>query len=148
MALAEYIAGSESAFAEMMNQQAEALGLFNTQFRNATGLPAEGHYTSAWDLALLTQAYIRQFPENYAIYAEKSLYLQRHRTAQPQPAALAEPRRGWRQDWLHRRSRLLLLASAVAGRHAADFRGHGRRQAMPPRVQESQELLSLRLPLL
>lgn len=72
VALAEHIAGSESAFADMMNQQAATLGLSNSQFRNSTGLPAEDHYTSAWDLALLTQAYIRQFPENYALYARKS----------------------------------------------------------------------------
>ena len=71
VALAEHIAGSESAFADMMNQQAAALGLLNSQFRNSTGLPAEDHYTSAWDLAVLTQAYIRQFPENYALYAKK-----------------------------------------------------------------------------
>lgn len=72
VALAEHIAGSESAFAEMMNQQAEVLGMVNSQFRNATGLPAEGHHSSAWDMALLTREYIRRFPENYALYAKKT----------------------------------------------------------------------------
>lgn len=72
VALAEHIAGSEDAFAEMMNQQAEMLGMVDSQFRNSTGLPAEGHYSSAWDMAVLTRQYIRRFPENYAIYAEKS----------------------------------------------------------------------------
>lgn len=72
VALAEHIAGSEDAFAEMMNQQAEMLGMVDSQFRNSTGLPAEGHYSSAWDMAVLTREYIRRFPENYAIYAEKS----------------------------------------------------------------------------
>ena len=72
VALAEYIAGSEAAFAGMMNQRAAELGMVNSSFRNATGLPAEDHYTSAWDLALLTRAYIRQFPENYALNSEKS----------------------------------------------------------------------------
>lgn len=72
VALAEHIAGSESAFAEMMNQQAQALGMVDSQFRNATGLPAEGHHSSAWDMAQLTREYIRRFPENYAIYAKKT----------------------------------------------------------------------------
>ena len=72
VALAEHIAGSEAAFADMMNQQATELGMVNTNFRNATGLPAEDHYTSAWDLALLTRAYIRRFPENYALNSEKA----------------------------------------------------------------------------
>jgi len=72
VALAEHIAGSEGAFADMMNRQADELGFTATQFRNATGLPAEDHYTSARDLATLTQEYIRRFPENYAIYSERS----------------------------------------------------------------------------
>ena len=72
VALAEHIAGSESAFADMMNQQAGMLGMVDSQFRNSTGLPAEDHHSSAWDMALLTREYIRRFPDNYAIYAEKS----------------------------------------------------------------------------
>ena len=72
VALAEHIAGSEGAFADMMNRQADELGLTATQFRNSTGLPADDHYTSARDLAILTREYIRRFPENYAIYAERS----------------------------------------------------------------------------
>jgi D-alanyl-D-alanine carboxypeptidase (penicillin-binding protein 5/6) len=72
IAIAEYVAGSESAFADMMNEQARKLGMTDSQFQNATGLPAPDHLTSAWDLALLTRALIRDFPEHYAIYAEKS----------------------------------------------------------------------------
>jgi D-alanyl-D-alanine carboxypeptidase (penicillin-binding protein 5/6) len=72
IAIAEYIAGSESAFADMMNEQAKRLGMTGTHFQNATGLPAPDHYTTAWDLALLTRALIRDYPEHYAIYAEKS----------------------------------------------------------------------------
>lgn len=71
VALAEYIAGSEEAFADLMNQHAERLGLKNTRFVNATGLPAEGHYSSPRDLAIIGQALIRDFPEQYKIYAEK-----------------------------------------------------------------------------
>ena len=72
VALAEHIAGSEDAFADMMNQQAAQLGMTTTQFKNATGLPAKDHYTSAWDLALLTRDYVKRFPESYAIYSERS----------------------------------------------------------------------------
>ncbi len=72
VALAEHIAGSEAAFADMMNRQADDLGLTATQFRNATGLPADDHYTSARDLAILTKDYVERYPGNYAIYAEKS----------------------------------------------------------------------------
>lgn len=71
VAMAEYIAGSEEAFADMMNQQAAALQLSNTSFRNATGLPAEGHYSSAFDMARLARAIIDEDPEHYAIYAQK-----------------------------------------------------------------------------
>jgi D-alanyl-D-alanine carboxypeptidase (penicillin-binding protein 5/6) len=72
IAVAEHIAGSESAFADMMNQQAALLGMSDTQFVNATGLPDESHRTSAWDLAQLTISLIETYPDHYAIYSEKS----------------------------------------------------------------------------
>ena len=72
VAVAEHIAGSESAFADMMNQQAQQLGMLSSYFINATGLPAEGHVVTAADLALLTNSLIRDFPEHYAMYAQRS----------------------------------------------------------------------------
>jgi len=66
IALAEHVAGSEAAFAQLMNAYAKQLGLENTHFVNATGLTAEGHYSSARDLALLGRALARDFPEAYA----------------------------------------------------------------------------------
>lgn len=71
VAVAEHIAGSEAAFADLMNQHADLLGLQNTNFLNATGLPAEGHKSSAADLATLARAIINDFPELYSIYSEK-----------------------------------------------------------------------------
>lgn len=71
VAVAEHIAGSESAFAGLMNQHAELLGMENSHFVNATGLPAEGHYAAAKDLALLARAIIQKFPEHYGVYSEK-----------------------------------------------------------------------------
>lgn len=71
VALAEHVAGSESAFVGYMNHQAQLLGMTNTQFQNATGWPAEGHYSSARDIAILTAAVIREFPETYSYYKVK-----------------------------------------------------------------------------
>ncbi|WP_415882507.1 D-alanyl-D-alanine carboxypeptidase family protein [Neptuniibacter sp. QD72_48] len=71
VAVAEHIAGSEPAFADLMNQHADLLGMQNTNFLNATGLPAEGHKSSAADLATLARAIINDFPELYSIYSEK-----------------------------------------------------------------------------
>jgi serine-type D-Ala-D-Ala carboxypeptidase (penicillin-binding protein 5/6) len=71
VALAEHIAGSEDVFADLMNQHAQKLGMLNTNFENSNGLPADGHLSTARDLALLTAAMIRDYPEEYAIYKEK-----------------------------------------------------------------------------
>jgi len=65
VALAEHIAGSESVFAEMMNQHAAAIGMRSSHFQNATGLPADDHKTTARDLATLARAIIEEFPEYY-----------------------------------------------------------------------------------
>jgi D-alanyl-D-alanine carboxypeptidase (penicillin-binding protein 5/6) len=66
VALAEFVAGSESVFAEMMNQSAQALGMHSTHFVNATGLPNDDHYSTARDLATLARAIIEEFPDYYA----------------------------------------------------------------------------------
>jgi len=71
VALAEHIAGSESAFAGYMNHQAELLGMTNSNFVNATGWPHENHYSSARDIATLTRAIIREFPLSYQYYKER-----------------------------------------------------------------------------
>jgi D-alanyl-D-alanine carboxypeptidase (penicillin-binding protein 5/6) len=81
IALAEQVAGGEYAFADLMNQQAELLGMNNTQYMNSTGLPAEGMYTSAKDLSLMAQAIISDHPEYYKIYAKK--YFQHNNINQP-----------------------------------------------------------------
>ena len=66
IALAEHVAGSEEAFAALMNAYAARIGLKNSHFVDATGLTADGHYSTARDLALLGRALIRDFPETYA----------------------------------------------------------------------------------
>ena len=72
IAVAEYIAGSEDSFADLMNQHAKRLGMKNSHFVNATGWPAKNHYSTAQDLAILSRALIRDFPQHYSIYGEKS----------------------------------------------------------------------------
>lgn len=71
VALAEHIAGSEEKFVELMNEYAERLGLSSTSFRNSTGWPAEGHLSTARDLAILSRAMISHFPNFYSLFAEK-----------------------------------------------------------------------------
>lgn len=69
IALAQHVAGSVDAFAALMNMYAERIGMKNTHFENPTGLPAEGHVSSARDLALLGRALIHNFPEAYSYNA-------------------------------------------------------------------------------
>ena len=71
VALAEHVAGSESTFAELMNTHAQRLGMENSHFVNATGLPDPDHYITARDIAIVSAATIREFPEYYAWYAVK-----------------------------------------------------------------------------
>jgi serine-type D-Ala-D-Ala carboxypeptidase (penicillin-binding protein 5/6) len=73
VALAEHVAGTEGAFVDLMNAQARALGMNDTHFTNSHGLPTEeAQYTSARDMARLAQALIRDFPEHYGYYSERS----------------------------------------------------------------------------
>lgn len=71
VALAEYVAGSEGAFADLMNQYAAQLGMTNTNYVNSTGFTEENHYTSARDIAILSKALIRDYPEHYSLYKQK-----------------------------------------------------------------------------
>jgi D-alanyl-D-alanine carboxypeptidase (penicillin-binding protein 5/6) len=71
VALAEHVAGSEATFAELMNTHARRLGMTNSHFVNADGLPSPEHYSTARDLSLVTAATIKEFPEYYAWYAQK-----------------------------------------------------------------------------
>ncbi len=76
-AMAEHLAGSEPAFAELMNQEAARLGMKDTHFVNATGMPDPGHLTTAYDLAILARSIIRDSSKYYPIYAEKEFTFNR-----------------------------------------------------------------------
>ena len=71
VAMADYVAGSQDSFVNLMNRYAEQLKLQNTHFKTVHGLDADGQYTSATDMALLSQALIRDTPDEYALHKEK-----------------------------------------------------------------------------
>lgn len=71
VALAEHIAGSEAGFVELMNRAAAELGMTGTHFENSTGLPSPEHYSTALDIARVTSALIREYPEYYKYYSIK-----------------------------------------------------------------------------
>jgi len=71
VALAEHVAGSEEAFSSLMNHYAELLGMKDTNFVNSTGLPDPDHYSTARDIAIMSAATVRDFPDYYSWYAEK-----------------------------------------------------------------------------
>ncbi|UFH49754.1 D-alanyl-D-alanine carboxypeptidase family protein [Pseudomonas sp. KNUC1026] len=74
VALSEHIAGSEDAFADMMNTQAQKLGMVNSHFMNPTGLPNPDHYSTAHDIGILARAIIHEDPAHYAIYSQKEFF--------------------------------------------------------------------------
>lgn len=71
IAISEHVAGSEDAFAQLMNSTAKNLGMSNTHFQNASGWPADNHYSTARDLAVLSKRIVHDYPEDYGLYAEK-----------------------------------------------------------------------------
>lgn len=71
VAMAEHLAGSEETFANLMNQQAKALGMNNSHFMDTNGLPDPQHYTTPYDMAILARAIIFNFPEDYKWYSQK-----------------------------------------------------------------------------
>lgn len=72
VALAEHTYMTEEAFAEVMNEKAAEIGMKNSHFKNASGLPDPEHLTTAYDLALLSRALIKNFPDHYKYYSQKS----------------------------------------------------------------------------
>ena len=77
VALAEHVAGHQPAFVEMMNRQAEKIGMMDSYFTNPHGLDADEQFTTAYDMALLTRALISELPELYSLFKEKSFTFQK-----------------------------------------------------------------------
>ncbi|MBT5899909.1 MAG: D-alanyl-D-alanine carboxypeptidase [Candidatus Pelagibacter sp.] len=72
IALAEGIAGSEAAFASMMNDKAKSIGMINTNFSNSSGIYSEDNYSTVSDIALMSVYLIKEFPELYKMYSERT----------------------------------------------------------------------------
>jgi D-alanyl-D-alanine carboxypeptidase (penicillin-binding protein 5/6) len=71
VALAEHVAGSEPVFVDLMNQYARQIGMASTHFQNSPGMPSPEHYTTAHDIALLSRALIKEYPEYYKFYSQR-----------------------------------------------------------------------------
>lgn len=74
VAMAEHVAGAEDVFVQLMNQNASRLGMQNTHYTDSTGMPNPDHYSTAYDIALLTRAIIKDFPEDYTWYKQKWIF--------------------------------------------------------------------------
>ncbi|MEB3753782.1 D-alanyl-D-alanine carboxypeptidase PBP5/6 [Acinetobacter sp. MD2(2019)] len=90
-AMAEHISGNEGTFAYTMNQEAKRLGMTNTHFINATGLPAEGHYSTAKDMAVLAQHIIHDSAKYYPIYSERSFAFNNIKQGNRNPLLYTDP---------------------------------------------------------
>lgn len=96
VAMAEHIGGSELAFSQMMNAMAHRLGMKNTLFQNASGWPVDDHYSTARDMAILSEHIINDYPEQYSLYSQKSYqYGTDHRTGKPLAAQSNRNRLLW-----------------------------------------------------
>ena len=110
VALAEGVGGTVEHFVELMNEQAKALGMKNTTYKNPEGLTAPGHTTTARDLSMLATRLMRDFPGVRAVLRHQEVPLPGHavdQRHQPQPAAVPRPDGRWPEDRPHRCRRLL-----------------------------------------
>jgi D-alanyl-D-alanine carboxypeptidase (penicillin-binding protein 5/6) len=141
IALAEGIAGSEDGFAQLMNRQAQRMGMKNTSFTNATGLPQPQHYSTAEDLARLAAALIRDFPEEYRIYSQKEFTFNKITQANRNRLLWLDPNVDGVKTGHTEAAGYCLIASAKRGerRLISVVLGAGSDSA---RAQESQKLLN------
>lgn len=141
IALAEAVAGSEEAFVQLMNREAQRLGLKNTHFVNATGLPDPDHYSTAEDLALLTSAIIRDFPKYYELYSQKEFTYNKIKQANPNGLLWTDPAVDGVKTGYTERAGYCLIASARRGEHRllSVVLGAASERA---RAAESQKLLN------
>ena len=110
MALAEGVGGTVEQFVELMNDQAKALGMKGTTYKNPEGLTEPGHTTTARDLAILATRLLQRLPGVRALLLDQAVPLPGHarvQRQQPQPAAVPRPDGRWPEDRPHRRRRLL-----------------------------------------
>ncbi len=149
IALAEAVSGSEQAFVAEMNRQAQRLGLAQTHFMNATGKPAPEHYSSARDLATLTAALLRDFPDRYPLYGQKEFTYSRITQSNRNRLLWTDPTVDGVKTGFTEAAGYCLVASARraaplpeggTGRHAGDLQGNearGEARFRPRRVGDA-----------
>lgn len=141
VALAEAVAGSEEAFAQIMNREAQRLGLKGTHFANATGLSDPQHYSTARDLGALASALIRDFPEHYPLYALREYTYNRITQANRNRLLWGDPAVDGVKTGHTERAGYCLIASAKRGsRRLVSVVMGAASDAL--RTQESQKLLN------
>ena len=106
VAIAEFIAGTEDAFVSIMNQTAQALKMENTLFSDANGLPGGDQYTTAYDMALLSRAFIYRFPEIYKLFSKTSFTWNDIKQPNPCKATKLLRWRGWNENRTYRYCRI------------------------------------------
>lgn len=117
IALAEAVAGSEEVFAQLMNREAQRLGLKNTHFVNATGLPHPDNYSTAEDLALLATAIIRDFPKYYPLYSQKEFTYNKIKQANRNRLLWTDPTVDGMKTGYTEKAGYCLITSAKRGEH-------------------------------
>jgi D-alanyl-D-alanine carboxypeptidase (penicillin-binding protein 5/6) len=141
VALAEAVAGSEAAFVDLMNRQAQRLGLANTHFTNASGRPDPEHRASARDLASLAAAIIRDYPEHYPLYGQKEFTYNRIAQANRNRLLWTDPTVDGMKTGFTEAAGYCLVASAKRGERRLISVVLGA-QSDTLRTSESQKLLN------
>jgi len=141
IALAEAIARSEEVFVQIMNREAQRLGLKNTHFMNATGLPHPDHYSTTEDLALLAAAIIRDFPKYYRLYSQKEFTYNKIKQANRNQLLWTDPTVDGMKTGHTDEAGYCLIASAKRGEHRLISVVLGAKSEAG-RAAESQKLLN------
>jgi D-alanyl-D-alanine carboxypeptidase (penicillin-binding protein 5/6) len=141
IALAEAVGGTEEGFVAMMNAQAQRMGLANTRFVNSTGIPAPGHYSSARDLAVLGGALMRDFPDQYPLYALRDFTFNRIKQANRNRLLWTDPTVDGMKTGFTEAAGYCLIASAKRGERRLISVVMGT-QSDTARTTESQKLLN------
>lgn len=126
VAMAERIAGSEKAFVEMMNKKAKQMGLKDTVFKNATGLPAEGHYSSAYDMAMMAKELLKydevtKYTGKYEDYLRENTD-KKILACEYKPSCEVLSGSGWSEDRFHSGCKILFNSHSQKRWYACDCR--------------------------
>ena len=139
--LAEAVGGTEQGFVAMMNAQAERMGLANTKFVNATGIPAVGHYSSARDMVTIAGALMRDFPDHYPLYSQREFTFNQIKQGNRNRLLWTDPTVDGMKTGFTESAGYCLLASAKRGERRLISVVLGA-QSDTARTTESQKLLN------